>query len=702
MQQSHPGQALTLFLAAQSAFASAANIQMSNSTGLAIGNDTLSFDNNLSNLSEFKGRINENVSPNSISKSSNFRNSNKVRKEIEVVERDLDGRSTEIRRDTGELVEVLTYVKSQRSKRAANELDSEMETVSENQEEIIIGLENRVKALDKEIKQLKNSFSASDERYKEQISSLEGQLIVLQRSFNDMKRQSSQTLSEKANEIKGLSAIVKNLRKQVEDLNKKIQENERRHLPDDCIKDIESSSFKIAEEKLKKINNDTAIEYIVDRVYKNNAEGRFSLLLEFGKNLGSIPLKLSVYAHLNNEMSKANNSNDDIFKFIELAETVKSLCVDQQNLSSKNNILKRLTNLIKNMAVGELRDAMKNKTYDKGDRSSFKISKAVFSLNKESFKDLITKVIDDVYDTVDKGSVILDFIYQSECPGRMYGYEAILKKMKDQNHLDFRSEAVELARCVKDLMNGVLCGPGEKMIAQSLKNELPDHLQVAIFAEKVCIKNVKYNEYLYAASGGFNYDSSRRRVFTWIPKNMVFNGYWILSSDKGGYFTIKNTKESEYLYTTSFQHKYKSLYHEDLKDCHGEQKCYGRGVCHYEYFCSTDIKNAFTWIPGTSDPDSKWNFIHNDKGIIIRSKLYSGYQLYASDYLFDSDRRNLAVVNFNSLIDQEKALWKIEDCSNMRRRRDVDEAQSYSEPSSRLSDVILDKAKGSNSSFISR
>ncbi|WOE63807.1 hypothetical protein [Wolbachia endosymbiont of Zaprionus tsacasi] len=38
---SNPGQALTLFLAAQSAFASAANIQISNSSGLAIGNDTL-------------------------------------------------------------------------------------------------------------------------------------------------------------------------------------------------------------------------------------------------------------------------------------------------------------------------------------------------------------------------------------------------------------------------------------------------------------------------------------------------------------------------------------------------------------------------------------------------------------------------------------------------------------------------------------
>ncbi|WP_265017540.1 coiled-coil domain-containing protein [Wolbachia endosymbiont (group A) of Epistrophe grossularia] len=693
---SNPGQALTLFLAAQSAFASAANIQMSNSTGLAIGNDTLSFDNNLSNLSEFEGRINENVSPNSISKSGNFRNSNKVRKEIEVVERDLDGGFTEIRdefkdlRDTAELVEVLTYVKSQRSKRAANELDSEMETVAEDPWQTIDGLDKRVKELEGEIQKLKNSTSSSDKRDKEQISSLKGQLILLQRSFDDMKRQSNQTLLEKANEIKGLSAMVENLRKQVEDLNKKIQENERRHLPYSCIRDIEDRSFNSVEENLKKMNN-TEVKEVIERVYNNNAEGKFYLLLKFSENLRSIPLTLLVYEYLDNEMRKANNS--DILKTIDLAKavlSVKSKVISQQNplfelMRKANNILNSLKGSIKNMAVRELSDAMKNNTYDKGDRDVFKISNAIFSLNGELFKDFITEVIDNVYGKVSTESVILDFIYQSECTSRRYGYEAILKKMKVQNHLNHGPAVLELARSIKDLTNGIVCGLSleEKIKALMLKGEFPEYLQVAIFAKQVCIKNVKYNEYLYAAGDYFKYSDESRRVFTWIPQNMVNNGYWILSSDKKGYFSISNTQHDEYLYISHFTFvppKY-----------------------HPRSNRAQPRKEVFTWIPKNKDYDADWEFLPDTSrsSVVKMRNIFHNSDLYVSDRKYDDDRRRVLGIDAKDSFDEWK-LWKLEDCSNMRRSRDVDEVESYSEPSFYLSDIALEKTKESTSSFVLR
>ncbi len=199
----------------------------------------------------------------------------------------------------------------------------------ENQEEIIIGLENKVRELKKEIEEIKNSSSASDESYKEQISSLEGQLIVLQRSFNDMKRQSSQTLSEKANEIKRLSAIVKNLRKQGEDLNKKIQENERKYLYVECTKDIEARKFKDAEEKLKQINNETETSNVVKQVYSGRINN-FPLLLEFGKSIGDAKLKFWVYESLSVEME--NTQPIDLPKTAELAKALRIGCIDRTNV----------------------------------------------------------------------------------------------------------------------------------------------------------------------------------------------------------------------------------------------------------------------------------------------------------------------------------------------------------------------------------
>ncbi len=691
---SNPGQALTLFLAAQSAFASAANIQMSN--------DTLPFNNNLITLPELEGGINQSVSIHSISKSSNLRNSNEVRKEIEVVERNLDGRSTEIRddfkdlRDTGELVEVLTYVKSQRFKRSANESLSEMETVPENQEEIIIGLENKVKELEKEIEQLKNSISASDSSYKNRIASIKEQKAILQGSLDNLKKQSGQKLSAKANEIQGLNAMVGNLKKDIEDLTEQIAENKRRYLPYFCIRDIEDRNFNSVEENLKKMNN-TEVKEVIEKVYNNNAEGRFSLLLGFGKNLRSIPLTLSVYTFLDNEMRKVNNGNNDIFEAIDLANAVKSEVINQENVSygtkeKASNLLNNLQDRIKNMAVKELSDAMKNKTYDKGDRNVFKISKAVSSLNQELFRDFITNVIDDVYDQVDTGSVILDFIYQSGCPERMHGYKAILEKMKDQNHLDFRSEAVELSRCIRDLMNGA-CGTEEKMIAQSLKKELPDYLQVAIFAGKVCIKNARYGEYLYAAVNYFNYDSDRRSVFTWCPGDKISNGYWILSSDKRGYFSIKNTQHGEYLFVSQIESNTEEMI------CNNDIRSKWKNTIRGPFsICVDHPHKVFTWVPKSKDNDADWEFLLDaarPHTMRIRN-VYHNRFLYASYSNYDDNRRRVYAAND---VESGKDLWEIEDCSHMRRRRDV---QSYSEPSSYLSDIALEKTTGKNSSFISR
>ncbi|KAG5667304.1 hypothetical protein PVAND_015290 [Polypedilum vanderplanki] len=63
------------------------------------------------------------------------------------------------------------------------------------------------------------------------------------------------------------------------------------------------------------------------------------------------------------------------------------------------------------------------------------------------------------------------------------------------------------------------------------------------------IKNEAKGEYLYAAGDSFNYDSQRRNVFLWTPRNAVRNGVWrVKPISSGDYFSIFNKYESEYLY----------------------------------------------------------------------------------------------------------------------------------------------------------
>ncbi|WP_265032460.1 coiled-coil domain-containing protein [Wolbachia endosymbiont (group B) of Apotomis turbidana] len=637
---SNPGQALTLFLAAQSAFASAANIQMSNSTGLAIGNDTLSFDNNLSNLSEFEGRINENVSIHSVSKSSNFKNSNKVRKEIEVVERDVDGRFTEIRdefkdlRDTGDPLEVLTYIKSQRFKRSANDSPSEMETVPENKEETILVLDKRVEELNKEIERLKNSSSV--EGYKDTIASLEGQKMILKRSFDDMKRQSNQTLSQRDGEIAGLKVIVGNLEEQVKNLKKKIEEDGQKHLPDECVGDIEARRFEAAKEKLKLIDGRDKIGYIVNRVYAGKISN-FPLLFEFGNSITSGIL---------HDMQQKVKYSFDSFK-----ESTK------------------------NLAVEKLKQAMLDRRYKSSE--VILISNEVHSLDSSLFESLIKEVVSDVYGRI-TGGEILDYLKgHSHVEQDIIAYNAFFDVIEHKGYLN-DTVLTELAYYLKEAIESDAYHKVSSEImrrSQDLKNRLPGLVRTLAFSSNVCIKNVRDSESLCADSAHyttntffFTREENLRKVFTSVPSIQVTQDKWrVQHRDKG--FSIMNTVYNQYL--TSWY----------------------LGV-------------------GIADAILLWKFSYTTAGFHILRKVredggYVDYALCAEsdDNKYDKYKRNLMILMADSISENKTpCLWKIEDCSGkQRKRRDTeDQLQSYSEPSSYLSDIALEKTTGKNSSSISR
>lgn len=63
--------------------------------------------------------------------------------------------------------------------------------------------------------------------------------------------------------------------------------------------------------------------------------------------------------------------------------------------------------------------------------------------------------------------------------------------------------------------------------------------------------NVEYKEYLYAAGDYFKHDNDRRSVFTWVPGSSVNQGYWEFVPFSYGEFRILNKYHGEYLYAAT-------------------------------------------------------------------------------------------------------------------------------------------------------
>lgn len=172
-----------------------------------------------------------------------------------------------------------------------------------------------------------------------------------------------------------------------------------------------------------------------------------------------------------------------------------------------------------------------------------------------------------------------------------------------------------------------------------LKNNIPLSVNNLIWKGNDCnIKNIYWNEYLYTASDYFNYDSDRRRVFTWRHKGeKISQGYWAIKSlnDDGIHFQIKNTYHNEYLYAAS---------------------------AYFDY--DSDRRRVFAWIGGAPVQRSKgiWILKLTDKSSNSFEIINVEYKehLYAADYAtFDSERRR--VFTWKVGVKNGYSAWKI-DC----------------------------------------
>ncbi|WP_264704641.1 hypothetical protein [Wolbachia endosymbiont (group B) of Apotomis betuletana] len=674
-----PGQALVMFLAAQSAFVNAANVRLSNSSEFDRGNDTLSFENNLFTLSQRTGDINASL----------FMQSNPSVRMKELKSAD-------------KLAVVLAHAEKSKNQdderyKRSPESDSADGFISSDSDE----LEKQVAELRNRIESLEEYNNLSGANLTSQISSLQAENIRLQTLVDNLKKDNEQAEDAKKKAEQCYLSQINKLSNDVKDLNKQLTQNYLTFLPDSCVKDIEGRRFGIAEKKLRQINDDTKIAYIVDRVYKNNAKGRFSLLFEFGKSLKSIPLTFSVYKFLDHEMRVSNSS--DVFESIKLAEALISEIIYQLNTpldirDKAHDLVTILKGQVKDMAVEVLSNAIKNKTYNRENANVVAISDQVYQLDRWLFLNTMKGVIDKVYNKAD-AKKILECIKKTNTmiPHVILCYTALFDKMQSEGPPKDNSMLI-LAYHVKEIMEMDDYPDFDfevKYYSRSLKYRLPKSIKNAAFSPTICIKNLARNEYLYAAgidapnSHYFKYDKDRRYVFTWVPGGLVTQGIWKIGR-YGDSFYIKNVRHSEYLYTANDYFQY-------------DEERY----------------RVFTWIP--QDPmfsEGGWEIEPDGPDVRIKSVTYSGYLFADYDRKYDQDRRY--VFTWMSRGTVGNSLWSIEDCSDLLRKRrsveaieeqnNMDNITTYekedmeknAQPYSYLSYISLGETKESNSSFISR
>lgn len=135
------------------------------------------------------------------------------------------------------------------------------------------------------------------------------------------------------------------------------------------------------------------------------------------------------------------------------------------------------------------------------------------------------------------------------------------------------------------------------------------------------IKNRHFSEYFYAAAG-YDYDTERRRVFTWISGEDADNqGTWTLErSANDNKYKIKSTRFDEYLYAAVDSYKF-----------------------------DNDRRKVFTWKPKTScETHCYWdiqlvkqNGNSGEQYFTIRNTDYKEYLYAAAVSKYDSYRRRI-------------------------------------------------------------
>ncbi|MFP3016488.1 MAG: ankyrin repeat domain-containing protein [Wolbachia sp.] len=373
--------------------------------------------------------------------------------------------------------------------------------------------------------------------------------------------------------------------------------------------------------------------------------------IEAKNNDGRTPLYLAAY---NNDSgviellcSRIKTKSNDAFKMIKQVGFLKKEVVNQANIPSN---AKRLVE----SCISSLRDSIKSaakKVLKEGilhsrSASTIELIDKVYNFDERLFNEAIKEAVNDTYAGVGIGG-ILRFIRSHHYIGQFIpGYIAAFDKIPKNDGATFK-----LAYYIKETME---MGDYSKVSLEKrsdlerLKNKLPESVRNAVFSSEVCIKNVEYSEYLYAASYA-PYDSERRRVFTGISGGRVKADEWKIENSGNGFY-IKNIVRGEYLYAA--------------KD-------------YFNY--DNDRRRVFTWIPRDVKNDKfKWEIKPDGNNVYIKNIEHQEYLYAASDYFnYDNSRRQVFTWIQGHRVLQDK--WSIKNCGSTRNRRSIQESNGYNQ-----------------------
>ncbi|BET30758.1 hypothetical protein wCauBTS_13650 [Wolbachia pipientis] len=353
--------------------------------------------------------------------------------------------------------------------------------------------------------------------------------------------------------------------------------------------------------------------------------------------------------------------SNDPYKMMGIVESVKKEIINQADTSSNvkrwaKSFVERLRYSIKSKAKRELGDNILSNC----DTSTIELTNRIYNFDKNLFDNIIKEVIDDAYGRVDTKKILSCVRSHGYIGQLISGYVAVFDAMQKNGDLN-DGVVFKLGHYVKETMeikNYPKVPLEKRSDLEKLKNKLPESVRNAVFASKVCIKNIYQNEYLYAANNCFNYDNDRRSVFAWIPKNALNDKFkWKIKPD-GDNFNIANAEFNENLYAASNYFNYDS-----------------------------DRRMVFTWVSGGGVARDVWMIkpYGNDCSIMnVELKEY----LYAADYAkYDKDRRRIFTWIPGGQVSQ--GMWRIEDCgSNVRKVRDI-----VSNAKGELDQELLDAVK---------
>ncbi|WP_264336995.1 ankyrin repeat domain-containing protein [Wolbachia endosymbiont (group B) of Chorthippus brunneus] len=339
--------------------------------------------------------------------------------------------------------------------------------------------------------------------------------------------------------------------------------------------------------------------------------------------------------------------SNDPYKMMGIVESVKNEIINQADTSSNvkkwaKSFIEELRYSIKSVAQEKLKDGVLHDRYGSVNR----LANEIYRSDGKLFDDIIKGVINDVYGKVDTKKILSFVRNHGHIDQLISGYIAVFDAMQKSGDLN-DNVIFKLAYYIKEAMEmeNYPNVPLEKRSnLEKLKGRLPESVKNIVFASKVCIKNIYQNEYLYAAVDCFNYDTERRRAFTWIPGKNDKQGVWKIQR-YGDNFGIVNVEFNEHLYAASNYFNY-----------------------------DNDRRMVFTWIPGGRVTQGVWKIEPNGNECNIRNVEHNEY-LYAADYAkYDKDKRSVFTWIPGGKVTQ--GVWKIEDCGSSIRRSKVEDTSA--------------------------